>query len=258
MRLGTYNVFGLQGFGEGVGRPDFTREAVWVEALGRLACDVLVLQEAGSDPHRVRGIARRLGMETHWLPSPGRWPGALLRTSAPGLATHLAGPGASEAPGAAEGDDGPFSRSVGILRFERAGHEALHIAAVHAHPSDPELRRREAEWLAERLSELAAPERPGELRWAVMGDLNSEAGEPLHRMLVALGLESVFAPGPAPRTHLRERDRTAVDHIYLGAPLRARLVEARVVAEAGFAPDAGDPWSYSDHLPVVAELDGSA
>lgn len=72
MRLGTYDVFGFQGFGEGSGRPDLSQDAAWVEALGRLACDVLGLREAGHDPDRVRRIARGLGMERDWLPSPGR------------------------------------------------------------------------------------------------------------------------------------------------------------------------------------------
>jgi endonuclease/exonuclease/phosphatase family metal-dependent hydrolase len=257
VRLGTYNVLGFQGFGEGPGRPDLTREAVWIEALGRLACDVLVLQEAGPDPDRARRIARGLGMELDWLPSPGRWPGAILRVGALGAAERLLfprQPGASVASGASGGEDGLFSRSLGILRLERADHELLGIVALHAHPTDSGLRAREADWLADRLSELAAPERPGARPLAVMGDFNSEPGEPLHRMLIALGLESVFAPGPAPRTHLNRRERTAVDHIYLSAPLRSRLVATQAVHESGFAPDAAGGWSYSDHLPVVAEI----
>lgn len=264
VRLGTYNVFGFQGFGDGPGRPDLTREAVWIEVLGRLACDVLVLQEAGPDPDRARRIARGLGMELDWLPSPGRWPGAILRAGALGAAESLIFPGqpgasvaagAAEASGSARGEQGPFSRSLGILRLERADHEVLGIVALHAHPSDSGLREREADWLEELLWELAAPDQPGSQRLAVMGDFNSEPGEPLHRMLVALGLESAFVPGSAPRTHLKKRARTAVDHIYLSAPLRSRLVAAEAVHEAGFAADAAGGWSYSDHLPVVAEID---
>lgn len=251
MRLGTYNVFGLQGFGEGPGRPDFAGETVWIEAFGRLDCDVLVLQEAGNDPERVGRIARGLGMEMDWLPSPGRWPGAILRDAALRASQKPISPCPSSR---LPGSEIPFSRSAGILRLDLAGGETLRIASLHAHPSDARLREREADCLGERLVELAAPERPGSQSVVVMGDFNSEPGEPLHRMLVALGLTSVFQPGHAPRTHLKDRDRTAVDHIYLGAPLRSRLVEAQVVRAAGFGPDMTGGWSFSDHLPVVAEI----
>jgi len=267
VRLGTYNVHGFRGFGEGPDRPDLSQGPVWVEALARLACDVLALQEAGDDPVRVREIARGLGMEALWLPSPGRWPGAILwghrfRCVEGGvLRTEAAG------------EDGPFSRSAGFVRLEaadrgpdaepdeRLDRETLEILSIHAHPSDAEMRMQEAlrleEWW-EGFRSIERLERDGDRptagSTAVMGDFNSESGEPLHRTLARLGLQSVFEPGRAPRTHLKDRDRVAVDHIHLSRGLRGALRGAGVVREAGFQPGTPGGWAFSDHLPVVADL----
>ena len=265
MRIGTYNVLGFQGFGRVTDRADLGSLEAWVEILGRLDCDVLALQEIGPDSERVVAIGRGLGMEVTILPSPLRWPGALLsrlpRRS--GEATRIfndtptpIGDGDERGRGGDQGQNELFSRSAGAVCLELRGDTGLWVVSLHAHPHELSIRLREARRLREQLVEIGAASRPA----IVVGDFNSERaegnerGEPMHAVLDELGFTNVFEEAPAPRTHLGDREQTAVDHIYLSPALRPTLRRARAIDDAGFAPDAPGGWSFSDHLPVVAEL----
>ncbi len=98
----------------------------------------------------------------------------------------------------------------------------------------------------------------------VAGDFNREAPEFVHRALLARGFRNALElAGKAPRAtkHRNNPPPHAVDHIYLDGRLAGRLRSARVVDDARFAEAAGiddTGWVFSDHLPVVCELDDEA
>jgi endonuclease/exonuclease/phosphatase family metal-dependent hydrolase len=237
------------------GRPELARPEAWVEILGRLESDVLALQEAGLDSGRILEIARGLEMHAALLPSPLGWPGAIL-SRAPrrsGSRTRMLADAGRAQRGVAprEADMEPFSRAAGAVELELGADTGLSIVSLHAHPHDSSIRLQEARLLEEQLLATGAASRAA----IGMGDFNTGRGEPLHAVLDGLGFANVFGSAGSPRTHLLDREHTRVDHIYLSAPLRPTLRSARVVREAGFAPSRPGGGAFSDHLPVVAELD---
>ena len=49
-----------------------------------------------------------------------------------------------------------------------------------------------------------------------------------------------------------------IDHIYVSQALISRLIKAQVVRDEGFrhnGPQVEGLWVYSDHLPVIVELE---
>ena len=252
MRIGTWNVCGFRGYAEADARPDLSSVEGWAGVLARLDCDVLALQEVGLDRDWLGRLAARLGLHTSFLSSPVRWPAAILsRLPIRERSDHLLDDVANVEPS----EEGPFSRSAGTVLIEWGARADLWIVSLHAHPHDATMRDREAEVLSGRLRQMAARD---ELV-AVVGDFNSEPPEPLHRCLSDLGFQNAFVSGRTPRTRLQDRDQVAIDHIYLSASLRPALLgQARAVSQTGFLPRGGAGWAYSDHLPVVVDLDRGA
>jgi endonuclease/exonuclease/phosphatase family metal-dependent hydrolase len=261
VRIATWNVCGFRGFGSfrvgsdrkrvapGPQSADLARAEVWAEILARLEADVIALQEASCETSWRRALTGALGMQSTSLPSPARWPGLLLSR----LPIRSGGtPIPLEAEASA---DGPYSRCGGVVRLgvpDSAGDDSreLLVAALHAHPHDVTMRRREADLLRERLVELGAPVRAA----VVLGDFNSEPGETIHEVLRALGFANAFGDAPAPRSHLRDREQTAVDHIYLSPVLGPASRLARAVRDPGFMPEGPEAGAYSDHVPIVVDV----
>lgn len=248
MRLGTFNVLGLTGyppqFPAGALAAEPERVAHFAAVFAGLGCDVLALQE-GPDPATMRRIAERLGAGLAAFPSPSAYPGYILSR----LAIRESRVYAHMGPG---GPDGPFSRSAGAALLGAPGAEPLWVVAVHLHPSDAGLRLRETGLLAAHLDRLDGPA-------VVLGDFNSEVGEPVHAMLQARGF--VHAALRAGRGIEATMDTAgvrprAIDHIYVDARMAGRVASARVVRDEGFRADAQAPgrWVHSDHLPVTADL----
>ncbi|MBW2499807.1 MAG: endonuclease/exonuclease/phosphatase family protein [Deltaproteobacteria bacterium] len=252
MRIGTWNVCGFRGYSGTGARPDLSSVEDWVRVLARLDCDVLALQEVGLDQNWLGRVAARLGLQASFLSSPVRWPAAILsrlpiRDRGGLLLDDLVNVEPSE--------EGPFSRSAGTALIELGARADLWVVSLHAHPHDATMREREAEVLSDRLREMDVRDE----FVAVVGDFNCEPPESFHRRLHELGFQNAFVSGRTPRTRLQDRDQVAIDHIYLSSSLRPALLgEARAVAQTGFAPRGGEGWAYSDHLPVVVDLDRGA
>ena len=249
VRIGTYNVLGLTGFPPQAARALLADAARAEEHFGAvfaaLNSDVLGLQE-GPPLERVRRIAERQRLYVVCFPSPGAWPGYVLSRH-PILESRVwshPGPG---------GRDGPFSRTAGAARLQ-VGTGDLWVVDVHLHPSDRALRAQEAKLLAAHLDGLGAGPT------VVLGDLNSEVGEPVHRMLSGRGLINAMeraGGGIVPTMDTAGVRLLAIDHIYVSPVLAGHLRSARVVRDPGFRQDAPAPegsWVHSDHLPVLAEL----
>lgn len=246
VRLGTFNIHGLRGHPERRFRADIgasdgaTAVALFARGLEALDCDVLAIQEG--HPAIPRDIAPRMDVRTATFASPERWPGHLLSQ----------GPIRSARPLAADG--GAFSRSAGFAIVETP--MVLRLLALHLHPKDERLRAAEAALVATELDRHAGDPIP----LVVMGDFNCEPPGSIHRTLAERGfVNALTAAGPglgATRDQAEGRAR-AVDHIYVDHTLAPHLTAATVVGWGAFDVDRtqGSGFAYSDHRPVVVELD---
>ena len=226
VRVATYNVHQCVG---GDGRHDIGRIA---RVLEKLDAHVLALQEVEWDPgaalHLLATFAQQLGYQA--IPGPtllrrkGHYGNALL-TRLPVLRTDLVD--------LSVGRHEPRGAIDVVLD---AGSEPLHVLATHLGLL-PYERHRQLRRLLRRLE--AAPRMPTVL----MGDLNEWFlwGRPLR------WLRAWFGATPAPATFPARLPVFALDRIWV----RPRKLVAQV-----FVPTGRDIRTASDHLPVVAELDG--
>jgi hypothetical protein len=266
IRVGTWNVLGMQGFREAdavvdLGPPgEEASLARWADAFGTLACDALGLQEGV--PHEwIRDVARRGGWNVATVPSPQSWPGHVL-SSHPIRETRVfshAGPSTSR--------EDPFSRCFGASLLDLPVVGATWLVVLHTFPSrpetpEPEARRRregEADLLEAPLDALVG----SGAHVVVVGDFNSDVDERLHGVLRERGFANAMATAgggvqPTFGKHGERPDHVyALDHVYVDGSLAPALRGARVVRDEGFwypgAEQAGR-WVLSDHLPVVADL----
>lgn len=254
LRVCTYNVLRFQGWPEDVAREQLgtaasRRLAHFTDVFGGLDCDLLAIQEGGSQQWIDR-LAANMGMEALFLPSPAEFPGGIL-------SRH---PIVEARPRqvAERSWEVPFSRTFGAALVDVAG-RPIWVVNLHAHPNREDLREQEAHVLADTLDELLAVA-PSAI---VMGDFNSEPGGPLHEVLVERGfVNAVEAAWGRTVSTVNSPEggvsSASIDHIYLSADLAGHLVSARVVLEPGFMYPlmfGPDDWVHSDHLPVVAELE---
>lgn len=261
LRIGTYNVQSFLGHPPETARRVLGRgntaaaAAYFASVLAELECDILALQEGVSDWQIMR-VADRLRMRLAIFPSPLYWPGHILsrysiaevRQNAPARSR-----GSRRLSGA---DARPFSRMAGAARLALPGSVALWVMAIHLHPSDRDLRDREAEVVAAHARVLLA-DAP---RVVVLGDFNCEPGESVHAELETLGFVNAMevAGGGLETTY----DSTGsvcyvVDHIYVSPALAPALVGAHTIRYPGYChagPLPHGAWLHSDHVPVIAEL----
>jgi endonuclease/exonuclease/phosphatase family metal-dependent hydrolase len=255
MKIGTYNVLGLTGYPKeegaaAIGLPGEEKNGDhFARVFGELDCDVLALQE-GVTIRAMQRVAKSMNRFLATFPSPINWPGHVLSRYPiiesrvfSHLDPHEATP--------------PFSRTSGAALLAVDGTNKLWIVDVHLHPSDADLRLREADKLKEHLQALG----PDTDNIVVLGDFNSQVDEPVHQHLKTMGfanaMETVGGGIQATMDTAGIREHH-IDHIYVSHPLKSQLKSACVVREPGFrhdGPQEKGVWVHSDHLPVVAQLD---
>jgi endonuclease/exonuclease/phosphatase family metal-dependent hydrolase len=254
MRIGTYNVYGLNGYPQEesqktLGHPGTAENtAHYVQVFNELACDILALQE-GVAVQAMQGIARQLGVQLATFPSPLNWPGQVLARYSlveSRVFSHMVADEATP----------PFSRTAGAVLVD-LGDKALWVVDVHLHPGDVALRQVEGDILWKRLGALMAVTD----NVVVLGDFNSEVDEKVHQNLKEMGFVNAMetAGGGLQATMDTVGIKTHfIDHIYLSPTMKPYLQSAKVIRNEGFrhdGPQADGVWVHSDHLPVVAELD---
>lgn len=248
VRVLSYNVLGFQGWPERmmpkVPLTDETGAAnlgFWVDLLRGLDCDIICLQEVDT-VERMKHLASALDRYLAPFPSPTRYAGCVLSTS-PIVETRLfneCGP---------RGRTGLFSRFGGAALLE-IGEERVWVVNLHLNPHDIEMRSAEGDLLARHLDTLLIVEPKA----MVMGDFNCRVDEQIHGLLRDRGFVNAMERAGGGLQPTEWQGVKAIDHIYVSAALAGRLVAAQVVTGPGFTQDEDHPWSYSDHLPVVAEL----
>ena len=93
-----------------------------------------------------------------------------------------------------------------------------------------------------------------------MGDFNA-IDEAVREYLRELGFVSMWEVGGGIQATMDTVGIQThyIDHLYFSPQLATHLVAAHVVRSDGFrhdGPQAEGCWVHSDHLPVVAEIDG--
>lgn len=254
MRIGTYNVYGLNGYPQDESKKEMGRvgttdnTAHYVQVFNTLACDILALQE-GVAVYAMQGIARQLGVHLASFPSPLNWPGHVLSKYPlieSRVFSHLD----------PDIETPPFSRTAGAA-LVRVGDLRLWIVDVHLHPGDVALRQVEGDILKTTLNSLMASSE----YVVVLGDFNSAVDEQIHKQLREI--DFVNAMETAGNGIQATMDTVGInihyiDHIYLSAALKPFLKSATVIRQDGFrhdGPQVEGMWVHSDHLPVVAELE---
>lgn len=248
MRIATYNIICLEGWPYEEARPALGSPGgevsidLYTKVLTDLDCDVLALQELGSVDNMKR-LATKLDRYLAPLPSATRFCGCVL-SKYPVLETRLfneCGP---------RGKEALFSRFGGAALIQVADDRRMWIVNVHLNPHHESVRAEEAALLGAHLDAL----REVEPRVMVMGDFNSVPGEAIHRRLkersFVNAMES-FGGGIVPTDG---RGRVAVDHIYVSPALASQVRSARVIDAPGYKMSGEDTWAYSDHLPVLVDL----
>lgn len=254
MQIGTYNVLGLTGYPKeesaaAIGKPgEEANGDHFTRVFTELNCDILALQE-GVPVRAMQRIAKAMNRYLTTFPSPINWPGHIL-SRYPILESRIfshADP-TQQTP--------PFSRTSGAALLA-IGDTMLWVVDVHLHPSDADLRIREADILQERLQKL----QPITDNIVVLGDFNSEVHEKVHRNLKAMGfanaMETVGGGIQATMDTIGVRPHY-IDHIYFSPPLAPHLQNATVIRAPGFRHDGPQEkglWVHSDHLPVIAHID---
>lgn len=254
MKIGTYNVLGLKGYPpeeatNTIGKPgDESNVAHFAQVFTQLDCDILALQE-GITVRTMQQLARQMYRYLATLPSPINWPGHIL-SRYPILESRtfsFADP-KEKTP--------PFSRTSGAALLAIKADTTLWVVDVHLHPSDADLRIREAAILQNCIEKIQSITS----NIIVLGDFNSEVDEPVHQNLKAMNFANAMETvgGGIQATMDTVGIRTHyIDHIYASPPLTSHLQSATVIRDPGFRHDGPQEtgiYVHSDHLPVVAQL----
>ncbi|MDP6042706.1 MAG: endonuclease/exonuclease/phosphatase family protein [Candidatus Latescibacteria bacterium] len=254
MKIGTYNVLGLKGYPpeeaiDAIGKPgEESNSAHFAQVFSQLNCDILALQE-GVTVRTMQQIARQMDRYLATFPSPINWPGHIL-SNYPILESRTfshADP-KEKTP--------PFSRTCGAALLAVDDDTTLWVVDVHLHPSDIDLRIREADILQERIEKIQSVTD----NIIVLGDFNSEVDERVHQNLKAMNFANAMETvgGGIQATMDTVGIRThSIDHIYVSPPLTSHLQSAAVIRDPGFRHDGPQEkglYVHSDHLPVVAQL----
>lgn len=254
MRIGTYNVLGLQGYppeesAKEIGRAGSEDNAThFTRVFSQLSCDILGLEEGISAGH-MQKIAQPLKRYLATFPSPSAYPGHVL-SRYPILESRVFShiDPTEDVP--------PFSRTAGAAMLSVES-EKLWYVVLHLHPGIVEMRDREADIIRIRLDELLQVTDSA----IVVGDLNCEVHERIHLHLKEMdftnAMESVGG-GLAVTLDTTGINQQCIDHIYTSPSLSPFLRDAQVMRDAGFrhdGPQTEGLWVHSDHLPVVADLD---
>ncbi|TVR47562.1 MAG: hypothetical protein EA425_15765 [Puniceicoccaceae bacterium] len=259
MRIGTYNVLGLQGYPPEAAEPALgepgseARIAHFTKVFSQLDCDVLALQEGVANLAVIKQVAQRMNVWLATFPSPQNWPGHIL-SRCPILESRVF---SHQTP---DETTPPLSRCAGAVLLETAPEQRLWVVGLHLHPRETSaaLREREAEVLLPKIDGLME-EVPNAV---VMGDFNGNVEERIHRELSDRGFVNVVASQGELQPTMDTAGKTlcVIDHIYLSPSLAAHLESARVVRDPGFrvdGPQREGLWAHADHLPVLAELTGT-
>lgn len=259
MRVGTYNVFGLQTYpleGEQPGPTAPVDDAAvrrFAAAFAQLDCDLLALQEGHQSLAVMQAIAAELGnVSLAVFPSPMNWPGYLL-------SRHRIIESRGFSHFQPDAHDEPLSRCAGAAIVDVGDPEPWAVMVIHLYPRLEETGRREIE--ARLIDGHLAALLDLTPRVLVMGDFNCETDEAIHDRLKQRGLVNAVetvGPGLSATTRSLGADRRAIDHIYVSASLAGRLDAAEVVRWPGFyhpGPEATPGALHSDHLPVVAAIE---
>jgi|GEM_PF-1194145 len=253
VRICTYNVLGFQGWPEAAAAGELGARGTarhldyFAGVLGELGCDVLGVQEGWSFAFLDR-LAAAMGAHVAKFATPTSFPGAIF-TRFPILEQR-------DFTVRLPSGDVPFSRSAGAALLDVRG-TPVWVVTIHAHPTREELRRMEANVLAQRVDELLAVSE----NVIVLGDFNSQPGGVIHQVLVERGFLNAMdlaGGGVEPTmTTLQGAGTITIDHIYVSPALAGSVRSSRVVSDPGFRMGAGASrtWVNSDHLPVTADLE---
>lgn len=205
--------------------------------------DIINFSEAPKEPV-VAEIAQLLKMRYVYLPSGGKWPGAILTRheiirSAP--ASNLR----------SSDDKTLFTRHWGMAELKIAGGQTVIVHSAHLHPSDGAIRQREvAEMLESMKGDLAAGK-----SMILMGDLNHEPFLPEYDQWLKAGWVDGFSKakeGEGDRFTIQADDpKRRIDYVFATGPLSKSILESRPLFEGSFRVNTADPvgFSLSDHLP---------
>ena len=213
-----------------------------------LDCDVLALQE-GVSADQIRRVAEAMKCWVVTTPSPCDWPGHVLSRH-PVLESRAFSHVSPNAP------ERPFSRTAGAVLLRVTDERLIWIVNIHLHPH-AEFRSAEADVMAEKVGELIGTGCP----IVVLGDFNSEMGEPIHQVLVAAGFVNAMADvggGVQATMDTAGIKVRTIDHICVSGDLADRLKHAEVIRRESYRqdePPLPGQWVHSDHLPVIATLD---
>ena len=254
MKIGTYNVLGLKGYPpeeavKTIGKlGDDANVDHFTNVFTELDCDILALQE-GVAVRTMQKIAHNLNCYLATIPSPINWPGHILSRYPILESRAFSHTDAQE-------KTPPFSRTSGAALLAIDDNTQLWVVDIHLHPSDVDLRIREAAILQQRIENIQSITE----NIIVLGDFNSEVHEQIHLNLKAMNftnaMEAVGGGIQATMDTVGIRIHE-IDHIYVSPSLSPRLSSAKVIRDEGFrsdGPQEPNQFVHSDHLPVIAEL----
>lgn len=207
--------------------------------------DIINFSEAPKEPV-IAEIARLLKMNYVFLPSGGKWPGAILTRH-----EIVRSAGASDL--RSTDDKTLFTRHWGMAEIKLADGKSVIVHSAHLHPSDGAIRQREvAEMLESMKAELAAGK-----SMILMGDLNHEPFLPEYEAWLKGGWVDGFSAakkGEGDRFTIQADDpKRRIDYVLAAGPLSKSILESRPLFEGAFRVNTADPvgFSLSDHLPQL-------
>ena len=192
----------------------------------------------------VADIARRLKMNYVFLPSGGKWPGAILTRC-----EIVASRKATELVPAA--DKTLFTRHWGMAELRRPDGKRIIVHSAHLHPSDDAVRQREVATMLE----VMKPDLAAGREMILMGDLNHEPSRPEYRQWLQGGWTDGFQPTDERPgvTFMGDDLKRRIDYVFAAGPLAKSVVESRPLFEGEFRVNPSDPadFALSDHLPQL-------
>ncbi len=255
LRTITYNVCRCHGWPERPGnraellalRPRLPEKVAL--QLRRYAPDIITLSEAPEED-AVALMAQALEMNYAFFSSTEGFPGAILTRFELRSSEDRPYKGGERCPREL------FTRHFGRALLGTPDGE-LAVCSIHLHPMNNEVRERECAAAMEVLADDLAAKRS----LLLQGDFNYGPDNPQYAQWKAAGMLDTFAAkGSGPDGTVTSADpRRRIDYIWAHGPIAARCSACRVLAEAPFRFDRKDlkAYSFSDHLPVLAEFAGA-